>query len=83
MLTAIGMERALKQLNRRRPDRGHPHGEGGRRHLGAVAIPGIGEATFGNGLLDRHLAKAEVAAGEGMPAHEQQMEDQDREPKAS
>jgi hypothetical protein len=37
----------------------------------------VGEAALGDRPLDRHFALADVAPGEGVPPHEQQVENQD------
>ena len=53
-----------------------------RRHLRRPRVRAVGEAPFLDGTLDRHVAGADVAARERVPAHEEQLEDEDGEAEA-
>ena len=49
--------------------------------MGALYVPGEGEALLGNRFLDGHFAPAEEFASEWVTAHEQEMKDEDGESK--
>ena len=63
----------------RRHRRRHGLSVGARRRSIRGGVPSVGEPELPDRPLDRHLASPQVAAGEGMPAHEQQLEDQHRQ----
>src|SRR5262245_6625833 len=50
-----------------------------RLQLGELTVRAISKSELLDGGLDRHVAAAQIAAGEGMTPHEEQMEDQDGE----
>ena len=49
--------------------------------MGALCVPGEGEALLGDRFLDGHFAPAEELAREGVTTHEQKVKDEDSESK--
>ena len=78
--TALGQlgrgKGALEQVGDRGRQGGERQGVRRRFHLPGDGVAAKGEAAFADGPLDGHVALAPVAAGEGVAAHEQQVEAQ-------
>jgi len=76
-LVSIGMEGMLEKLRDRRTRRVHRWSVGRWCHPRPAGVAAVGKAALGNRPLDWHVALVEIAAGKGMPAHEQQVKNQD------
>src|SRR5262245_24171856 len=74
------MESLLEEFRYRRADGGHRRCEGRGRHLRARGIAAVGKAALGDRALDRHVAAAKVTSGERVTAHEEEVENENRQP---
>ena len=74
---AIGVKGALEQFHDLLTHRLDRRAVRWRSHLRARGIVAVDEAALGDRPLNRHVAVAKVAPGEGVPPHEQHVENQD------